>query len=88
METPTELSELIDGMTPTPDVEILAPCTHCKECSLKGNKAQWCHFAQQCEAGPTAVGYNYEHCYSRHINHDVEQLRFIHTLFYANQMEY
>lgn len=61
METPTELSEIINGMIPTPDVEIIAPCAHCKECSLKGNKAQWCHFAQQCEAGPTAVGFHCEH---------------------------
>lgn len=39
-----------------PAIQILAPCPHCKECPLKGNKRSWCHFVQQCEAGPTAVG--------------------------------
>lgn len=55
METPTELATVLDGAALTPDIEILAPCPHLKECPLKGNKSRWCHFAQQCEAGPTAV---------------------------------
>lgn len=55
METPTELADIVKDVVPVPDVEILAPCSHCQECSLKGNKSQWCHFVQQCEAGPTAV---------------------------------
>lgn len=37
-------------------IQIISPCPHCKECPLKGNKRSWCHFVQQCEAGPTAVG--------------------------------
>ena len=55
METPTELKAVFNSIEPTPDIEILAPCPHLKECPLKGNKSHWCHFAQQCAAGPTAV---------------------------------
>lgn len=37
------------------DGSVIAPCFHEKECPLKGNKNCWCHFAQQCAPGPTAV---------------------------------
>lgn len=39
----------------TPSVHILGPCSHHHECPFRNNKTHWCYFAQQCEAGPTAV---------------------------------
>ena len=53
METQGNQSAQQAGESPT--IQIIAPCSHCKECPLKGNKRSWCHFVQQCEAGPTAV---------------------------------
>ena len=43
----------------TQQASILAPCTHHQECPLKGNKKCWCHFAQQCPPGPTAVSVDF-----------------------------
>lgn len=57
METPTELTTVFENVVPTPDIEILAPCPHTKECPLMGNKSHWCHFAQHCTVGPTSVSY-------------------------------